>query len=68
MASCEERKVDVPKTLAMNRDAAYVKELHDMQRKHKDDEYAEEASKTNPPSRQKNRRPLSRSGPLQGRE
>ena len=38
-------RVDHATTTRMHEDATYIKQLHDMQRKHKDDERANEASK-----------------------
>jgi hypothetical protein len=38
-------RVDIPTSLALHKDPDCVKQLHDMQRKHKDDERAKEAAK-----------------------
>ena len=39
------KRIDLPTTMRMNQDANYIQQLHDMQRKHKDDERANEAAK-----------------------
>jgi hypothetical protein len=38
-------RVDIPTTMRMQQAPAYLKQLHDMQRQHKDDERAQEAAK-----------------------